>query len=381
MKSQKNSLQFYYLLLLGSILCSVFYSCTPKEQRNPAIINLKWNKAHEGDSLYNNIAGLKWTISFLGSNIALDTTLTGITHTDSIISLDVTKVGFTPKASRYLKLLNTKIQASEEYQIKENIDLGRYMALTIGSPNHYYKIVDIPLTLAELEAQQLLGLLKGYVNNSGVSKIHREIQFSNGKGFKKVFISAEKDSVKGAIHEFETVQQMPNGLSKFALYDANGNLKPAADPTKTRAGKPAKCMWCHEASIQPMFKAQLDVDGYITFNEFLDTLKRNNRELKVFQKSIWQDSLIIKRKLHTQMEIAYISFMEPNIEQLSREWGISKERVREKIGHLKTHIHHEFEFLGELYHRKEVDHLGPFRALEVSWSIREESGNEVNYLE
>jgi hypothetical protein len=380
--AKNNSL---YFLLSICILLGV--ACTQSKdvpiKNDPNVIYLKWNKSYKKDALERHKTGLIWALSFLGSNIALDNTLTGITHQKDIIRLDVTKVGFPKKAIPHLQSLNIVIQNSEEYQKKGTIDLGRYIALTIGSPNHYYKIVDIPLQLYDLQNSYTFDTLTAFINNSSISKINREIQYSiQNDSYKRAFISSERDTITGEIQEFETVELMSNGLSRFALYDTKGNLKPDGDEEVTRAGKPAKCMWCHESGIQQLFRKQLDIELHLPSEDFLDSLKRYNRELRVYQDQVWQDSLIKKRKLHTEMEISYITFMEPSIEQLSNEWQLPKRDVKKKVAHLKSHRHHEFGFLGDLYHRSAIDSLAPFQVLEVPEYIREVSSNEgrVDYI-
>ncbi len=53
--------------------------------------------------------------------------------------------------------------------------------------------------------------------------------------------------------DFEVFDFMENGQPRFAIYDHNGQLKTAVPPSLGEAGKPAKCMWCHESNIQPNF--------------------------------------------------------------------------------------------------------------------------------
>lgn len=387
MKSLNINLSFKNNILFCLISFSIMlYSCKQQQtiQEASSVIHLKWNKSHEKDNIERNKIGLKWALSFLGSNLPVDTTLTGITQTEKIIRLDVSNSGFTEKAISHLKTLNNTIRDSEEYQKKGTIDIGRYIALTIGSSNHYYKIADIPLQLFDLKSQYTFDTLTAYINNSSVSHIDREIQYSiKNKANKLVFISAEKDTITGEIQEYESVELMDNGLSRFALYDIQGNLKTAGDRKVTKAGKPAKCMWCHESGIQPISEKQIDIENHTDPKDFLDSLKRYRRELKVYQDHVWQDSFIKNRRLHTEMEIAYIKFMEPSIDQLTNEWQMTKEEVQKKVAHLKSHRHHEFGFLGDLYHRKDIDPLAPFNVLEVPEYIREVSSNEgnVDYIE
>ena len=374
-------------LLLLSFIISVLFACNntgSHPTQNNSCIHLKWNKAYKNDNLEKQKAGLKWALSFLGSKIALDTTYKGISYGKNTILLDIANVGFSKKAVKQLKALNQVIKNSEEYQKKHHIDIGRYIALTIGSPNHYYKIVDAPLTLSDLESKYNFDTLTAYLNNSSISKIGREIRISSyTSNYKKAFISSEIDTITKKVIEYESVEVMENGLSQFALYDANGNLKQATNPNITIAGKAGKCMWCHESGIQPVFKPQKQIINYMSPKDFLDSLVTYNKRLNKYQHKKWQDSLIIKRRQHTNMELAYITFMEPSVEQLANEWQISHEKVKEKVKHLQPHKHEEFKFLGDsLYHRKDIDKLAPYKVIEVPESIREYSKNEniVNYI-
>lgn len=378
-----RSKQPYFLKTIYAclVLVLLFGACNSK--RDAHIIDLKWNKSYETDSLKRNLVGLKWALSFLGSDLALDSLVSGITVHNDVINIDAQASGFQDHAVTHLSTLHSVIKNSEEYKKKGNIDIGRYIALTIGSPNHYYKIAAVPSQLSELKSNYLFDSLTAYINNSSVSKIDREIQYSvQNKDHTRAYISAERDTITGKIQEFETVELMKNGLSKFALYDTLGNIKPVGDSKVTRAGKPAKCMWCHESGIQKLFRKQVDVSGYLSSTHFLDTLLRHNRALKMYQDSVWQAAFIKDRQTHTEMEIAYITFMEPSITQLANEWNISAKEVQNKVRHLTPHRHHEFDFLGDLYYRKDVDKLAPFEVIEVPHFIREGSKNKaINYLD
>ncbi|MDY8138867.1 hypothetical protein [Aquimarina sp. 2201CG5-10] len=353
-------------------------SCNEKDY----VINLKWNKSYPSDTIKKNSIALKWCLSFLGSHIATDTTLTGFNISNETITLKVDQLGFSKKASDYLAQLNWKLKQTEEYQQNNAIDLGRYIALTIGSSYHYYKVVEIPQKLEDYKSLYKFDSISGYIDNSSISLVDRIISFTkNNTGNKQAYISAEIDSITKNIYEFETAEVMNNGQIRFGIYDKNGNLKDAADNQVTNAGKPAKCIWCHETGIQPMFRKQKDHKNYLSYQNLQDSLKFFNQKLRTYQDTLWKDPVIKNRRLHTEMEISYIAFMEPSAEHLSNEWGLPIKEVLKKLNHLKTHRHHEFGFLGDLYHRKDIDSLAPWKVLRVPERIREKSENEVNYIE
>ena len=156
----------------------LFGSCNPSVSDDGNTIDLKWNKSYPKDSIERNIIGLKWCLSFLGSTIAADTTSLGIRYTENKITLNVEESGFSPNAIEELKQLHLDIKATETYQKNEAIDVGRYIALTIGNPDYYYKIVDVPTTLEKFYEKYTLDPVPAYINNSSISKVDRIIQYS-----------------------------------------------------------------------------------------------------------------------------------------------------------------------------------------------------------
>lgn len=370
-----------YFFSFSLFICVLYFSCSKTKKEQELEINLKWNKAYTEDTFERSSTGLKWALSYLGSSIASDVSLKGISFKDSIITLNVEQLGFSKHAKTQLAKLHYIFKTSESYKKNNSLDLGRYIALTFGNSYHYYAIVDIPNSLEQFEQLYTFDSMRGYIDNSSVSKVHRIISYSElSENNNQGFISAEIDSISNDTLEFETIQRMPNGQLKFAVYDANGVLKNVADKNVTRAGKSSKCIWCHETKLLPMFKPQRNHLGYLKFTPFNDSLKYFNRKLQDYQNTIWKDEKLLNKDLHTELELLYISFMEPNAERISREWNMPLGDVKQKLAYLETHLHKEFPFLGNLYHRKDIDALAPINCLEVPENIRERSSNEVNLL-
>ena len=376
-------------LVMFRLICLLFIILIPCDKQNNSDLKviqsvqnsqifLKWNKAYADDSIDKSIIGLKWALSYIGAK--LPTNETGISYENNIISIDIIKLGFNNNAIEKLSLLHAKIIASNEYQVNSNIDLGRYITLLIGASEHYYEIIGTPNTLTELLSSYSLKPEKGYVNNSSVSLEHRIIQFSEQNGFDQLFISKEIDSITQEIYEYETIELLQNGQLRFGIFDANGNRKPSADPSHSNAGKPAKCMWCHESNIQQLFSPQNDFKRFLTTAELQTTLinyRESNRNLKL-QLSDGVDFSKIQQ--NTLTELLYISFMEPSIERLSLEWNLPLTQVQSLLSGLPTHSYDEFPFLGNLYYRNDIENLAPFDGLPVSSSVREPSAIEVNHI-
>jgi len=370
----KKLMRSNYIIVFSVLL--FLTSCTHTETIDGDNITLKWNQSYPNETIEDAEIGLKWCLSFLGSHIANDTLWTGFQRKEDRFILNIRQIGFSSMAADYLASLNVQLKKTEEYHSTQAIDLGRYMALTIGTPHHYYKIVDIPETFQNFRERHDFDTTQGYVTNSGVSKVHRIINYGkNMTPQRQVYFSVEIDSITREPIEFETVELMDNGLSRFGIYDLEGHIKVAADKKVTKAGKVAKCMWCHESIVQPLYRIQLDIPGYLTYEHLQDTLTHYSLASKNHQNQIWKDKALLKRPNHTKMEITYIAFMEPSISHLTQEWNMSENEVRSRISHLSSHRHEEFPFLGDLYNRKEIDVIAPWKTFVIPESIRELSND------
>jgi hypothetical protein len=369
--------------ILYIILLSFFISCTSNSYSDLVItestINLEWNKAYNDDTIGKSLIGLKWAFSYIGAS--LPNSDEGFIVSNETIVIDLKKLGFSGNAQNKLSILHSKIIDSDEYQQTNAIDLGRYISLLIGSSEFYYETIGVPKTLSQILNKYTLLPQKGYVNNSGVSLEHRIIQFSEQDGLNQLFFCKEIDPITQEIYEYETIELLSNGQLRYGIFDANGNRKPNADSAHSNAGKPAKCAWCHESNIQQMFSIQNNFTGYLTYTDFQNTLinyRESNRTLKL---ALVDGVDFSQTQQHTLTELLYISFMEPSAERLSIEWNMTVSEVQNLLTSYQTHIYPEFPFLGNLYDRNQIENVAPFKGLQVSTSIREESLIEVNHLQ
>ena len=342
-------------------------------------LNLKWNKAYPDDNIQKSSIGLEWALSYCGA--ILPNAPGGMTVGEKTITINLNELGFTDSALEKLYKLHQKIRSSPEYQANGTIDLGRYVTLLIGASEHYYEIAGVPKKLDELLSHYALLPEKGYVNHSGVSLEHRIIQFSEQKKLNQVFVSSEVDSVSGAVYEYETIEIIPNGQIRFGIFDADGNRKNGADASHSNAGKPAKCMWCHESIIQPLYNSQGDFPEFLTYLQLKEKLVTYNQMLQNQKYALTTGVDFAQNQQHTLTELLYISFMEPSAERLALEWNLPLADVRAKLSGFPTHVYEEFPFLGTLYDRNAIENLAPHQGLAVSSSVREPSETEVNHIE
>jgi hypothetical protein len=335
-------------------------------------VTVRWTRAYPAETKEEVMTGLAWSLSFLGASLPQGSLNRAVYWTaDDRFILDIREAGF-PEASwpAWAQLIEA-FQQSEEYTARGAIDLGRLVTLTLNSTNHYYAITGVPKTLSDFRARYNFDPKKAAVLKSTIAFGHRMIEIANAGRFQEIaFIAREGDGLieehTFSEKEFEAMDLMPNGQLRFALYDINGNLKTSASPELTLAGKPAKCLWCHEIHLIAPFQDYPVADGYYNKDEF-SALVASRVQLIDFKKT----------SDHTQAELLYISFMEPSAERLAAEWGLTVDEVRNKLKDAPTHKHNEFSFLGDaLYSRKDVDHFTPYEVISAPDDARNFSANE-----
>jgi hypothetical protein len=349
-------------------------------------ISLRWVKSYPGESKDEVVTGLAWNLSFLGAELPTGSLNQAIQWEDSHFTLDLSQVGFRTSAQEsFIELINF-LKSSDEYRARGGIDLGRFIMLTLNSTNHYYAITGAPRTYSAFRAQYIFDEKKAGISPSTIAFGDRLIELSTGSRLDKIaFVATEGEgSIKDGTfvaREFETLDFMKNGQLRFALYDMNGNLKLAASKSLTAAGKPSKCLWCHELGLQKPFNDAPQLSGYYTTEEFKGKLDERTNLIHAYRNTLSSEINFSKTQDHTKGELLYLAFMEPSAERLAEEWSISVEEVKQALIHISTHEHDEFSFLGDkLYHRKDIDHLAPYETVQVPEDPRNLSQYEPDFI-
>lgn len=377
--------QVFVLLFVGS---TCLFSCKKDEptywsEPEPSTIELVWYQSYESETKEDAEKGLLWTLSFLGA--ALEDESACRWNSDTLI-VDAEKLGIADKGQEAMYSLFSIIRNAEEYQKKGAFDLGRFVALTMLSSNHYYKITGVPKTLEEWMAQVPENKNLYAITESTVSVADRLIALNDSaeKGLSNQFIAYEGflDTTNHSfeLKEYEVFDIMPNGQMRFAIYGLDGKLKTAADEVYSLGGKPAKCLWCHETNINPNFANSPDVFGFKTVEAFNNQVSDWQTWLEAFKSDLQPIIDFSEKQDHTYAELLYIGFMEPNAARIAQEWGMSESEVKTMLTSFETHDHEEFSFMQALYFRHLIDALGPFKTIEVPIDAREASANEPNLL-
>ncbi len=203
----------------------LFFSCK-KEAVVDNTINLEFTKIYEIDNWENGRGGLLWALSFLGAELKKDSLNAAITRLDSTrFSLDLSMVGFSAQAVSALKIINDSLKRTDEYKIKNSIDLGAFVSVLLGSSEHYYHITGVERTYAEKlnkhkgEVPIVFPVSKSVVSkNTRVLKVYNKGSYTNW-----LFIAEEgvgdisKNEFK--VSAYEVFDIMPNGQLRFSVYD------------------------------------------------------------------------------------------------------------------------------------------------------------------
>ena len=360
-------------------ICIFAFSCK-KEKPIDHTLNLEFTKQYEIDNWENARTGLLWTLSFLGAELKKDSLDRAIIRSDSTkFKLDFSKVGFSQKALKALELAIDSLKHTQEYTIKNSIDLGAFVSLLIGSSEQYYKITDAESDLSsKLNNYKDLEPIIFPVTNSLISKHTRVLKlYTNGQVKDWLFIAEEGEGdflnrtfkAKG----FEVFDIMANGQLRFSIYDQKGKLISASPKDLSEAGKPAKCLWCHELYIQPLYTTNDSVAGYISQESFQGIVKELMFKLSLYRKNLKGEIDFSKTQDHSFVERLYIGYMEPSLIKLSKEWNIPLPKLKEILNGKRTHLHQEFTFFGDIYFRDSINNLAPFKPSVMPFDIREGS--------
>lgn len=386
MRLRHNTALYVFLLLSAFISTD---ACRHEPESAPASLTvlLRWSPSHGGQTQEQVVTGIRWCLSFLGASLpASQDKQLFYWKTNSLLQVNLEKAGFSEEAKRVWQKLVTRFKESGEYTEKGGLEIGRFVMLTLNSSNHYYALTGTSNNYQSFRNRYSFEPKKAAVIESEVSKKHRIIEFPGDSSIAKTaYIAHEVDGsvISGTYSpvEFEVMDIMSNGQLRFGIYNTNGQQVPASDSTKSNAGKPAKCLWCHEVNILQPFTAVTSVPGFYSPEEFKNKVLGRKTVLENQRLLLTNSSLDYNKKQdHTQMELLYISFMEPSAERLSKEWGKTVNEVQQILSGLPTHIHSEFPFLGTLYDRNDVDPLSPYNYLRVPESAREVSAYEPNFI-
>jgi hypothetical protein len=381
--------------LLAVFFLFGFAGCSRTDQlpppRDPGlVIKLRWIKSYPGQSRSKVNTGLFWALSFLGAKLPADAPI--ISWDGTLVTLDLDAAGVAQTSKPAWKKLLHILESSDEYRMMGGIDIGRFVFLSLCSSYQYYALTGVSPSYAEFRARHEFAPRQVAIVESGVAHGNRLIEVGKGEGINSVAFVGFEGAGSLQDHSFqkadiETLDLMENGQLRFGLYDLDGHLKATTTPALTAAGKPSKCLWCHEINLQPPFRNITDLEGYYSTKEFKEFVASATRVIANYRKTLASKVDFKGLQDHSNAEDLYLSFAEPTASRLAAEWNMPLDRVEQLLAsrNLKTHPHSELiddDVLGDnLYDRNEVDSLAPYATIRGPSDMREASSYEPNLLQ
>ncbi len=355
-------------------------------QKKDVSLNLLYTLNYKGDSWQKQRTGFLWALSYLGAELpkgSFDKSMEWIDS--SSFRLNFGSVGFSDQALAVLESITDSIKKTPYYVKYNRIELGQFIALTIGSSPHYYAITNTPQSYGSfLNTHDLNDPAVFMVTNSTVAKHHRIIRYKlNPSVLKTTFVAEEGNGDVNADFVpsfFETIDIMKNGQLHFGIYNETGQLVNASPAERGVAGKPAKCLWCHEIVFQPLYAKTDSVKNSIGPQQFQQLIEKQNNALSDYRKTLNSDINFNNRQDHTLMELLYISYMEPSLKKIAKEWNIPENELKAILSQQSTHRHYEFKFLDSLYYRGNIEQYTPCKHISTSKDIREPCVHEPDYI-
>lgn len=364
--------------------------CRRAAPQDPALaIDLRWVQNYPGEKRSSVDTGLYWALSFLGARLPASANV--LTWRGPVVTVDMGAALVQPGSQAAWKKLLQILKASDEYRKMGAVDIGRFVFLSLCSSNHYYQLTGTSPSFSQFLARHRFEPRQIAVVESGVAHGNRLIDFGTRGTISDIaFVAYEGHGAlrDGSFRkkEVETLEFMPNGQLHFGLYDLAGHLKATTTPELTRAGKPGKCLWCHEINLNtPVFNVT-DVPGYYSTQQFKDLIAGQMRMVASYRRTLRSKVDFRKTQDHTNAENLYLSFSQPTAQRLADEWQLSIDAVRKILqsGKLTTHPHcaeADNGILGDqLYDRAAVDTLAPYTGVPGPTDCREASAYEPGLL-
>ena len=371
------------LVLVSGLSCS--YRQEPP-RRPELTIQLRWVKGYPAETKRNVETGMNWALSFLGATLPRTSPEVYSWH-GNVVTVDLDAAGIAPQAAPAWISILTTLKASDEYRKTGALDIGRFVTLTLCSSRQYFALTGASPTFADFQARHPQERKPAAVVESGIAKGNRLLEVGPTGHIADIFFVAFEGTgsiADGSFHkaEVETLDFMPNGQLRFALYDLAGHQKLGTTPELTAAGKPSKCLWCHEIGLQQPYKSVTDVPGYYSTEELRKLLQERMNVVRAYRAALKSRIDFGRINDHTYAELLYLSFSEPSAARLALEWNEPEAKIQALLAGCKTHAQQERPILGDqLYDRADIDRFAPYQTIRVPSRIREAGGYEPNLVE
>ena len=130
-----------FIIYLFNTTCSNKISSNEASIPLDLVIDLRWIPSYENETQDSIEIGLKWIMSYLGAMLPQEfIKQTMVWSDENIMTLDISKAGFSSRAERTWARLLKHYKNSQEYKTYKSMDIGQFVLLSFNASWHYYAI-------------------------------------------------------------------------------------------------------------------------------------------------------------------------------------------------------------------------------------------------
>ena len=329
------------------------------------VVPVVWNAEPGGLTWPEVEAGLAWSLSNLGALPPPEGWLTVVESTESrvVFELDLSASGFDEAASPAIQSAIVPVWESDEMQQNGAVDAGRFLMRTLYSPWRYYSITGACATFDEWSTEHLSSITRKYgVTVSLLTKDDRLITL-NERPWEDIgavgFVAHSGVGVLSDVsvsQESEVIDLMENGQQRYAVFDGDGQLSPAADPTVIGAGQPGKCMWCHEGSLMNGTPANPTTRPYLSYTDWNARIGEMQAMLDTHRTQL-STAVDFSAQTHSYGELIVREFLHPTPARVAAAWGLSAAEMDDMIEEydLELSLDGEYPSRGSILSRAALD--------------------------
>ena len=344
-------------------MLTLLLACAVPEADPPAprAVALTWYRSEEAESWELALAGLDWALSQAGATPPLDGSALEVREqrADRVaFTHHLDRLDLPGEAEALLAEVGAELDAAEG---SGNDDLGRFLLRSLHEPWRYYALTGACPTLEEWRAGRPPLPLEYAVTTSLLVPEERLIRLPAAQegrddvAFEAVEGAGSLLDGSFAPTSYETVDLMPNGQFRYAVYSLAGELLPTGESEET--GMPGKCAWCHEASVHAGTANNASAPGYLTYTEWMQHREAAQAEVERLRASLDTTVPYATPAVHGDAERLVEGFLTPDTARVANEWESSEEAVLGVLGPGTVDVD-EFGWTGR-YTREEVDAAAP----------------------
>lgn len=348
---------------------------TNKIELNENMISLRWHQSYPSETHRDIETGLIWTFLYLGAHCNESNIRNGLEWVDDqVLTLQIDQMGFDQESLDAIRILVDELKQLSEYRSSRSIDVGRFVMYLYNESDNYYKITQMPTTLEQFEEKYHFEEQPRFITAYGESCVSSGIRIFNAAqsdDLTQIAYLAQEGYGETVddfqVKEFEVFDFMDNGQPRFGIYNLQGDLIAGADADVSIAGKPAKCMWCHTSSVQPIISAASSIDGFERLDSFSTLIKQQNGIRRKYLRSQDLDFVVDSLAQHSLAELLYFTYEYPTPQRLRSE-GLSLDSIAD----IDYHKNREYQFFNLVFdsmvHRSVIDPTFKSSARETVWT-------------